>query len=224
MIAIRNWSKFQHYGSRNPPWIKVYRDLLDDPDWHELSDEAKAFLLELWLVASKLGTDGNLPDDNRVTALHLRRPLEDFERLLSECNHWLILDASNVLAGCKQGASKVLAFPSDSLNSNSTSNSKSLRDREENASKVLASPAKGAYRCPQGYAPTPECRDALRSEGFSDSEIDRAVLSMRDWSLSGDKRKKDWDATLRNWLRRDAKPAPKTKTRSAMERNLERNR
>jgi hypothetical protein len=50
---VKNWKKFQHFKDRSPPWIKLYRDLLDDPDWHELSgDEAKALVM-IWLVASE---------------------------------------------------------------------------------------------------------------------------------------------------------------------------
>ena len=35
MNRIRNFDKFQHFKDRRPPWIKLYRDLLEDLDWHE---------------------------------------------------------------------------------------------------------------------------------------------------------------------------------------------
>jgi hypothetical protein len=29
-LQVKNWRSFQHYGKRNPPWIKLHRALLDD--------------------------------------------------------------------------------------------------------------------------------------------------------------------------------------------------
>ena len=86
---VKNWKKFQHFKDRRPPWIKLYRDLLDDPDWHELSgDEAKALVM-IWLVASE--NDGNLPD-NRKLAFRLRIDEGQVETHLKYLSHWLDLD------------------------------------------------------------------------------------------------------------------------------------
>lgn len=42
-------------------WFKVYgRDIINDPDWHELSSDQKATLFELWCLASE--KNGDLPD------------------------------------------------------------------------------------------------------------------------------------------------------------------
>ena len=27
---VKNWSKFQHYKNRNPPWIRLHVEILDD--------------------------------------------------------------------------------------------------------------------------------------------------------------------------------------------------
>jgi len=53
MIAVRNWQRFQHYKDRSPPWIKLYRSLMDNPDWARLEDSAARLLVELWLLASE---------------------------------------------------------------------------------------------------------------------------------------------------------------------------
>lgn len=44
------------------------------------------------------------------------------------------------------------------------------------------------------------------SHGLTEAGVRRAADQMRDWSLSGDHRKADWDATFRMWIRREAKP------------------
>lgn len=59
--AIKNWKDFQHYGKRNPPWIKLHRALLDDYDFCALPDATKGHLMLLWLYASQ--NNGRVPAD-----------------------------------------------------------------------------------------------------------------------------------------------------------------
>lgn len=70
MYRIHNWEKYQHYKTRRPPWVKLYRDLLENADWYYLSGDDAKLLIELWLVAAE--TDGVLPASN-VLAFRLRR-------------------------------------------------------------------------------------------------------------------------------------------------------
>lgn len=60
-IVVPNWKRFQHYKDRNPPWIKVYTELLHDPDYLGLSLASKGLLLQIWLVYSQ--TNGRLTAD-----------------------------------------------------------------------------------------------------------------------------------------------------------------
>lgn len=60
-LTVKNWDKFQHYGKRNPPWIKLHRALLDDYAFCALSDLAKAHLVLVWLYASQ--HNGKVPCD-----------------------------------------------------------------------------------------------------------------------------------------------------------------
>ena len=100
-LRIRNWSKFQHYSQRRPPWIKLYREILDDPQWHGLSGDSAKGLIMLWLIASE--EDGFLPDTITL-AFRLRISLTRVTTLLSECSHWFEHDASGKLAPRKQNA------------------------------------------------------------------------------------------------------------------------
>ena len=91
-MRIKNWSKFQHFKDRRPPWVKLYRDILDDPDWHELDPEAAKVLVMLWLIASEDETqEGNLPDAKRL-AFRLRMPLNKVNQALTKLDHWLYYD------------------------------------------------------------------------------------------------------------------------------------
>jgi hypothetical protein len=98
---IRNWHKFQHYRKRNPPWIKLHRNLLDDKEWHELDGEAAKALIMLFLLASEL--DGELLPIATL-AFRLRMSEPDAQSLISRLSHWLEHDAGTTLAPCLQDA------------------------------------------------------------------------------------------------------------------------
>lgn len=81
-ITIKKWEIFQHYKHRSPPWIRLYRKLLDPketPWWRGLSDGASKFLMELWLLASE--SYGTVPYDCMMIAWKLRRPSTDIPRM-----------------------------------------------------------------------------------------------------------------------------------------------
>ena len=63
-IKVKDWSRFQHFKDRKPPWIKLYRDLLDDIDWYNLDPAAAKLLIMLWLMASE--ENGDLPSVEKI--------------------------------------------------------------------------------------------------------------------------------------------------------------
>ena len=100
--VIRNWARHQHYKHRDPPWIKVHRSLLNDPEYHELNDSARALLLELWILGPD--KDGHVSDDSNVLAFRLRRASNMLaEPLQSLVEHGFI---THLLACCKHDASQ----------------------------------------------------------------------------------------------------------------------
>jgi len=88
-IRIKNWSQFQHFKDRKPPWVKLYRDLLDDMDWHQLDPKAAKMLVMLWLIASEF--NGELPPIKKL-AFRLRISEKDTEDVISKLSHWLEQD------------------------------------------------------------------------------------------------------------------------------------
>lgn len=86
-LKVKNWTKFQHYKARNPPWIKLYRSMLADYEFCALSDTSKCHLMLIWLEAAN--RDGAVPHD----ANFLRRRLSlksnpDLNTLIN--SGWLI--------------------------------------------------------------------------------------------------------------------------------------
>lgn len=60
-FSISNWKEFQHYKDRNPPWIKLHNQLLDNYEFEQLTDATKGHLLCIWMLASR--TNNKLPLD-----------------------------------------------------------------------------------------------------------------------------------------------------------------
>jgi hypothetical protein len=60
-LRVKNWSEFQHYKDRDPPWIKLHRKLLDDYEFCKLSDASKAHLMLIWIFAAR--SEGRVPAD-----------------------------------------------------------------------------------------------------------------------------------------------------------------
>jgi len=67
-IKALNWADYQHYKDRDPPWIKLHRQLLDKPEWRRLSGNAGKLLMDVWMLAAQHGGEVNL----RLTDLGYR--------------------------------------------------------------------------------------------------------------------------------------------------------
>ena len=94
-MKIKNWSKFQHFKDRRPPWIKLYRDILDDIEWHELDPKAAKVLIMIWLIASE--DDGNIPDLKKLS-FRLRMSEKDTQVCISKLSHWVDQDDIGVIS------------------------------------------------------------------------------------------------------------------------------
>lgn len=97
-MKIRNWSKFQHFKNKSSMvWFKVYgRDIINDPDWHELSSDQKATLFELWCLASE--KNGELPDLKKI-CFRLHKDKEFIQNMLITLNSWFEGDSTNSIYG-----------------------------------------------------------------------------------------------------------------------------
>ena len=94
-MRIKNWTKFQHFKDRRPPWVKLYRDILDDLEWHELDPLAAKVLVMLWLIASE--NEGRIPD-NKTLAFRLRLTEVKTKEIVIKLSHWLEQDDINPIS------------------------------------------------------------------------------------------------------------------------------
>ena len=74
-------------------WFKVYgRDIINDPDWHELNSDQKATLFELWCLASE--KNGELPEIKKI-CFRLHKSKEFVQAMLDDLNAWLDSDSED---------------------------------------------------------------------------------------------------------------------------------
>ena len=86
---------------RNVIWIKVYRQILEDYEWHNLNSDSKATLIELLLLASE--NNGELPEVHKI-AFRLRKTEDFINKQISLLSHWL-QDDNNLITTCEQNVS-----------------------------------------------------------------------------------------------------------------------
>ena len=187
---IKNWHQFQHFKDRKPPWIKLYRDLLDDVHWHDLDPKAAKNLVMIWLIASEY--DGELPDI-KTLAFRLRVLENEAKSIVSKLSHWLIQTDISVISE---------RYQVDSLE---------IETEKETEREVEGKrETKRATRLPDTWHPRAEDGlDNLELAKFRDYW--KAVPGQKGTKL-------DWDATWRNWLRTagksptNAKPSVEVRT------------
>lgn len=102
LLRIKNFEKFQHFKDRCPPWVKLYRDLLNDIEWFELDPKAAKVLVSLWLIASEDETkQGNLPSTKQL-AFRLRISETELKSIVSKLSHWVERDDISAISSCNQ--------------------------------------------------------------------------------------------------------------------------
>ena len=75
--------------------MKLYRDILDDLEWHELDPLAAKVLVMLWLIACE--DDGRIPD-TKTLAFRLRLTEIKTKEIVIKLSHWLEQNDINAIS------------------------------------------------------------------------------------------------------------------------------
>jgi hypothetical protein len=202
-FKIKNWHKFQHFKDRRPPWIKLYRDILDDVDWHDLDPLAAKTLIMLWLIASE--NDGDLPDI-RTISFRLRMPEAQIKSLIFKLKHYLDHDDINAISDRYQADTPETETETES-------------EREKEAeTKTRAARGKfdefwSAYPRKLGIG----AAERAWKKATKDDDADRIIARVKDYGWSKDPQYIPHPATWLNqkrWLDDPPKPAEKKETLS----------
>ena len=185
-MKIKNWSKFQHFKDRRPPWIKLYRDILDDIDWHQLDPLASKVLVMCWLIASEY--DGQLPD-MKTLAFRLRMSEKQTSECVSKLSHWLDQDDIDVISD---------RYQDDAPETERETETETKERQKSNR----------GTRLPADCLLPPEWVEFCQQER-PDLNPQRTFAEFKDYWCAlpaGKGVKTDWTMTWRNWVRRQQVP------------------
>jgi hypothetical protein len=111
-LALKGWEKFQHYKDRDPPWVKLYRDLLTAESWVLGNDVSRLVQVASILLAARYTNKIPYRFDLIRKVSHLDCNQGEFEasvRHLIEFDFLEIQEDADDGASCYQDASKLLA-------------------------------------------------------------------------------------------------------------------
>lgn len=82
-LYIANWEKLQHYHQKtSPPWIKLYRDMMQEEWWLSVSDASRLLSVVCMMIAAK--NDGAFPNNPEyIKRISFLDATPDFSELLS---------------------------------------------------------------------------------------------------------------------------------------------
>jgi hypothetical protein len=179
-IRIVNWEKFQQYKDREPKWIKMHRSLLKDYEFNKLSDNHKAHLMLIWLLAAETGNE--IPFDEKW--------IQDQIQAKSKINLKMLISSGFIetytpVQDCTENEEDVYLETEK-------------RQRREETEKRES---KGVYR--EFVFLTDEEYQKL-VESFGDKETSEYIDRLNDYIGSTGKKYKSHYHTILNWSRKDA--------------------
>ena len=188
-LTPKNWSIFQHYKDRCPPWIKLHRDLLNDREYMGLPLASKALAPLLWLLASE-AKDGTFDASVDELMFRLRLTQKEIEQGIKPLiDKGFFVIASGVLADRLQAA----------IPETETETEKETKAETEKKHR--------ASRLPQDWQPNDRMLAFCENERPDLNALEVADTFRDYWvSQPGQKAvKADWEATWRNWVRSQRK-------------------
>lgn len=204
-LKPKNWDRFQHYKDRRPPWIKLYRTLLDDRVFMCLPVASRALAPMLWLLASD-HENGEIHGELADIAFKLRMTDTELAIALKP----LILngmfdDDSNVLAERLQVAIPETERETEGEGEKTPFNSPLQGEKRKKVSERKAR----ATPMPDLWAPKEDPHHQMAHDlGLSlFDEMDK----FRDFHQSRGNRFVDWDRAFNTWLRNAADYKARTK-------------
>jgi len=191
-MKIRNWKKFQHFKDRKPPWVKLYRDVLDDLEWYELDPLASKVLVMCWLIASE--DDGKLPS-TKTLAFRLRMTEKQTNDCLNKLSHWMEQDDINAISE---------QYQDDSLETETETETETKKEIKAEKKSTKGSRLSADFVLAQDWIGfcqqyRPDLNPQKVFDGFKDYWVSKTGSGAT---------KLDWTATWRNWVRNQRQEKP----------------
>lgn len=188
-LNIRNWSRWQSYRSDRgqPPWIKVHRQLMRDPNWVALTDAQRGQLVAIWLLAAD--RDGVIPASpelvGKLCYMDATPDLQVFVR------YGFIEPDANMTPQRRQH--DVPETETEAETETETDNPPVVPPRGD----ARKSKAKRATQLPTDWQPTDEHHKRANREGVN---LEREVEKFRAHAEATGRTLKNWNAGFTTWL------------------------
>lgn len=184
-MKIRNWDKWQSYRKDRgqPPWIKVHRALMRDPNWVSLNDAQRGQLVAIWMLAAD--RNGVIPASASLIKKLCHMDKEPDLNLFIQCGF------------LERGQDDANATP-DRRQHDQPEESRGETETEE-------SRKTGKIFLPDNWSVSADHYELAKKLGLSTDAVSDAAAEMRAWSLGNGEKRRDWDHVFNNWLRRNAK-------------------
>lgn len=186
-LRIKNYDQYQHYKDRNPPWIKLYRCILNDYELRSVPIPSRLAYIYLLIIASE--TDNRIPNDYNF--LSQRFGFEVNELIITPLIHsgFLLASGARRLLACHATSSSLL-----SLNLNSLNPDLKTPDLK---SKKHSTPKRVLRSICDDDAPTEKHRGLAAQLQI---DIGPEWAKFKNYCLAHDKRYANFEAAFRNWL------------------------
>ena len=181
-LEVVGWSEFQHYKDRNPPWIKLHNQLLENYEFTCLPDASKSHLLGIWMLASR--TDNKIPADIQWIASKLGATEKVDLKCLIDASFIRYTDDSNMIA--KRPNVCTVTVPSEEERREETE-----KNREEKSGRSAPPTVE-------------EVSDYCRTRGNSVSAENFVNHYEANGWMRGKNRIKSWKACVRTWEQKDS--------------------
>ncbi len=201
---ITEWARHQHYKDRDPPWIKLHREMLTSNTWVSLDNDGRALAVACMLVAA--GTDNKIPAD---PAFIRRRAyfdaVPDFAPLVV-VGFIELVGEINDLAQPAQAAASMLQASATKCSSESEAEQRQSRaEQKDNSTAAKPGASKRGTRLTDDFQLTDELRAFAADLGLGPDETRDEFVDF--WTcVPGSKGLKlDWNKTFKNRCRELAK-------------------
>lgn len=203
-ISLIGWETFQHYKDRDPPWIKLYRDILTTESWVLGTDVSRLVQVASMLLAVRYRNriPLNWPLLKKVASLDCTE--KQFMEALThlEASHFLTIEKNQEVTSESECLEHLASTPLATCTSETEEIREETEQRRSEQKPSLRSgsaQARKTRRCPPEFAITPELREWARAESPG-VDVDRETASFKDHEFRTPH--SDWPAAWRNWMRR----------------------
>jgi hypothetical protein len=182
-LSIKNWDSFQQYKDRDPKWIKLHREILNDYEFDQLTEVQQAHLMKIWLLASKL--DNKIPNDPTWIARQIgAKSKVDIKQLVT----------SGFIVAYKSVQECTETYLETETETETETEERETKPRKKRAAQLSAD-----WEMPEDFkeycvTKRPELKPEVVAENF------------KDYYLSIGKPMVDWKRTWQRWVRNERVP------------------